>query len=103
MVRVSNREVLECIKPEMSLKGKITKLRLTYFGHVMRTASLENAMMLGMVSGKRKRGHQKTCWLDTIKSDTVLGIEQLKKKAEDRKAWRELAHRIAKSQIRLNR
>ncbi len=89
-------------KKKMSLEGKITKLRLTFFGHVMQTASLEHEMMLGIVSGKRKRGRQKTRWLDIIRSDTDLGIEQLKKKVEDQKAWRELAHWIAKSRTRLN-
>ena len=100
--RVTNKEVLERIKPEMSLEGKITRLRLTYFGHVMRSYSLEKAMLLGMVSGKRRRGRQRTRWLNTIQTDTGLGVEQLKQKVQDRKAWREMAHRIAESRIRLN-
>uniref|UniRef100_W5MW18 Uncharacterized protein n=1 Tax=Lepisosteus oculatus TaxID=7918 RepID=W5MW18_LEPOC len=86
--RVTNKEVLERTKPEISLEGKITRLRLTYFGH--------KAMMLGMVSGTR-RGHQRTGWLDAIKTDTGLGIEQLKGKVQDQKAWREIAYRIVES------
>uniref|UniRef100_W5NAB6 Reverse transcriptase domain-containing protein n=1 Tax=Lepisosteus oculatus TaxID=7918 RepID=W5NAB6_LEPOC len=97
--RVTNKEVLERIKPEMSLEGKITRLRLTYFGHVMRSDSLEKAMMLGMVSGTRRRGCQRTRWLDAIKTDTGLGIEQLKEKVQDQKVWQEMAYRIAESRI----
>uniref|UniRef100_W5MUQ0 Reverse transcriptase domain-containing protein n=1 Tax=Lepisosteus oculatus TaxID=7918 RepID=W5MUQ0_LEPOC len=76
--RVTNKEVLERIKPEILLEGKITKLWLTYFGHVMRSDSLEKAMMLGIVSGTKRQGRQRTRWLDAIKTDTGLGIEQLK-------------------------
>ncbi|MBJ5695551.1 hypothetical protein JGG83_23145 [Salmonella enterica subsp. enterica serovar Derby] len=93
--KVTNKQVLECIKPDLSLEGKITKLRLTYFGHVMRSNSLEKAIMLGIVSGKRKPGRQRTRWLDIIKADTSQSIKQLQEVAQDRKAWRELAHRIA--------
>lgn len=74
-------------RPEVyKTTGKITKLHLTFFG--------QDAMMLSIVSGKRKRGRQKTRWLDIIRSDTDLGTEQQKNKVEDQKAWRELAHWI---------
>uniref|UniRef100_W5NIE2 Reverse transcriptase domain-containing protein n=1 Tax=Lepisosteus oculatus TaxID=7918 RepID=W5NIE2_LEPOC len=99
--RVTNKEVLERIKPEISLEGKITRLRLTYFGHVMRSDSLEKPMMLGMVSGTRRRDLQRTRWLDAIKMDTGLSKEQLKEKVLDRKVWREMTYRIAESRIRL--
>uniref|UniRef100_W5N9W4 Reverse transcriptase domain-containing protein n=1 Tax=Lepisosteus oculatus TaxID=7918 RepID=W5N9W4_LEPOC len=88
--RVTNKEALKHITPEISLVGKDTRFRLTYFGLVMRSDSLEKAMMLGMlgmVSGTRRRGCQRTWWLDAIKTDTGLGIEQLKGKVQDRKAW----------------
>ncbi|RWS06003.1 endonuclease-reverse transcriptase-like protein [Dinothrombium tinctorium] len=100
--RVTNREVLERINPDMSLEGKITRLRLTYIGHVMRSSTLEKDLMLGMVSGKRRPGRQRMRWLDTIKADTGLNLQQLTVLVQDRIAWRELAHRIAKSRIRLN-
>jgi hypothetical protein len=100
--RVTNKEVLERIKQDMSLDGKITRLRLTYFGHVMRSNSLEKSVMLGMVSGKRRPGRQRTRWIDIIKADTGLSMEQLKEAVKDRNEWRELAYRIAKSRTRLN-
>jgi hypothetical protein len=99
---VTNKGVLERIKPDMSLVGKIIKLRLTYFGHVMRSDSMEKAMMLGMVSGTRRRGRQRTRWLDNIKTDTGLTMERLKEQVHDKMAWREKVHRIAESRMRLN-
>lgn len=100
--RVTNKEVLERIRPEISLEGKMTRLRLTYFGHVMRSESLEKAMMLGMVNGKRRPGRQRARWLDTIKADTGTNISQLKEQVQDRQTWREIAYRVAEGRIRLN-
>ena len=73
---MTNIEVLERINPEMSLEGKITRLKLTYFGRVTRASSLEKEMLLGMVSGERKQGRPKTRWLDTIKNDTGMNIKR---------------------------
>ena len=100
--RVTNIEVLERINPEMSLEGEITRLKLTYFGRVMRASSLEKEMLLGMVSGKRKQGGPKTRWLDTIKNDTGMNIKRLKEAVMDRRAWRDLAYRASKGRTRLN-
>ena len=99
--RITNREVLERIKSEPSLAAKITRLRLTYFGHVMRANSLEKSIMLGMVSENRRRGRPRTRWLDTIKADTNMNIRQLKEAVLDRIAWRALAYKVVESRIRL--
>ena len=98
---VTNREVLERIKSGLSLEAKITRLRLIYFGHVMRANSLEKSIMLGMVSGNRRRGRPRTRWLDTIKADTNMNIRQLKEAVLDRIAWRTLAYKVAESRTRL--
>ena len=100
--KISNKEELKSIKPDMSLEGKITKLRLSYFGHVMRSTLLEKDVMLGTVCGKRRQGCQRTCWLDVIKADTGQNIKQLKEAVQDRKSWRELAYGIAKGRVQLN-
>lgn len=100
--RVTNREVIDRIKPGTSLEAKITRLRLTYFGHVMRANSLEKSVMLGIVSGTRRRGRQRTRWLDTIKADTNMNINQLKEAVLNRIAWRTLAYKVAESRTRLN-
>lgn len=100
-VKVTKKQVLEGVKPDLSQGGKTTKHRRTYFGHIMRSNSSEKAVILEMVSGKRKPG-QKTRWLDTIKADTNQRTQQLKEVAQDRKAWTVLAHRIAKSWTLLN-
>ncbi|RWS03634.1 Reverse transcriptase (RNA-dependent DNA polymerase)-like protein, partial [Dinothrombium tinctorium] len=100
--RVANKTILERVKPNVSLEGKITKQRLSFFGHIMRANSLETALMLGAVSGSRRRGRQKTRWLDTIKADTNLRMEQLKEAVSDRKVWRITIHKVAESRLRLN-
>ena len=86
----------------MSLEGRIVRQKLTYFGHVMRTNSLKKAMMLGMVSGKRGRGKPKTRWLDTIKTDTEMTIQQLKEAVINRVIWHNIVHRVSKGRKRLN-
>ena len=99
--RVTNTEVLDRIKPGSSLEAKITRLRLTYFGHVMRANSLEKSIMLGMVSGNRRRGRPRTRWLDTIKADTNMNVRQLKEAVLNRIAWRVLSYKVAQSRTRL--
>ena len=80
----TNKTILERVKPKTSLEGKIPKQRLSYFGHVMRTNSLETTLMLGMVSGRRRRGRRRTRWMDTIKADTNLLMKELKEAVKDR-------------------
>jgi hypothetical protein len=99
----TNKSVLQEIKPECSLEASMVKLKLSYFGHIMRRQeSLEKEIMLGMVGGKRRRGRQKKRWIDTIKEDANLTLTQLNKMVHDRNKWRSLIHRIAKSRTRLN-
>jgi exonuclease III len=99
----TNKSVLQEIKPECSLEASMVKLKLSYFGHIMRRQdSLEKEIMLGMVGGKRRRGRQKERWTDTIKEDTNLTITQLNTMVHNRNKWRSLIHRIAKSRTRLN-
>lgn len=100
--KVTNREVLKCIKPESSLEGKITKLRMSYFDHIICANSLEKTIMLGMASTTRRKGCQRTRWLDTIKCDTNLNIVQLKDKVLAKNAWRKLAYDIGKGRSLLN-
>lgn len=100
--RVTNKTILDCVRPNVSLGCKITKQRLSFFGHIMRANSLETALMIGAVSGSRRRGRQRTRWLDTIRADTNLCMEQLKEAVRDREAWRILIHEVAKSRPRLN-
>jgi len=100
--KVTNKAVLERIGPEMSLNDKITKRKLTYFGHVMRADSLEKAMMLGMIGGKRRRGKPKTRWLDTIKDDTKMTIQELKHTVITNALWKNIIHRATTSRTRLN-
>ena len=101
--KITNATVLARIKPEVSLVGKITRLRLSYFGHVMRSESLEKSMMIGIVSGVRRRGRQRMSWLDMVQMDTGMRVDKLREKVLDREAWRETIYRIAESRIRLTR
>ena len=94
--------MLDRINPGLSLEAKITRLRLTYFGHVKRANSLEKLIMLGMISRIRRRGQPRTRWLDTIKVDTTMNIKQLKEAVLDRIAWRTLTYQVAESRTRLN-
>ena len=99
----TNQSVLEEIKPELSLEASMLKLRLSYFGHLMRRPeSLEKEIMLGMVEGKRRRGRQRKRWIDTIKEDTNLTLRELTGATQERDRWRSLVHCITKSRSRLN-
>ena len=99
----TNKSILQEIKPECSLEASMVKLKLSYFGHIMRRQdSLEKEIMLGMVGGKRRRGRQRKRWLDTIKEDTCLTLTQLNAMVHDRNKGRSLTHRIAKGRTRLN-
>uniref|UniRef100_A0A670IN41 ribonuclease H n=1 Tax=Podarcis muralis TaxID=64176 RepID=A0A670IN41_PODMU len=99
----SNTSILKEIRPECSLEGQIVKLRLQYFGHLMRREdSLEKTLMLGKMEGTRRRGRQRMRWLDSVLEATNMSLTKLREAVEDRSAWRALVHGVAKSRTRLN-
>ena len=101
--RRTNLSILKEINPECSLEGQILKLRLQYFGHLMRRKdSLEKTLMLGKCDGKRRRGRPRMRWLDSVCEATNMNLTQLREAVEDRRAWRALVHGVTKSRTRLN-
>ena len=99
---MDNQSILKQISSECSLEGLMLKLKLQYFGHLMRRVDSFKTLMLGGIGDRRRRGRQRMRWLDGIADTMDMGFGELQELVMDRKAWRAAVHGITKSQTRLS-